>query len=71
MVPGLGTFMVEDTETGPRLGRVTSWDGELVRLTPPGGGAAWTAGLDALRRPTEEECTRIRVLTTRVTGVER
>ncbi|MEV6352599.1 hypothetical protein [Streptomyces hydrogenans] len=66
-LPDLGTFMAADTPEGPpRLGKVTAWDGELVHLQRPGGGAAWTAAPDGLRRPTEDEHALIRVLTTPV-----
>ncbi len=69
-VPDLGTFMAADTAEGtPRLGRVTAWDGDVVHLSPPGGGAKWTAFPGELRRPTEDECARIRILTTRVSAV--
>ncbi|MET9350720.1 hypothetical protein [Streptomyces termitum] len=62
--PDLGTFMAEARPEGaPRLGRVTSWDGELCHLRPPGGGAEWTAAPDALRPPTEKERALIRTLT--------
>ncbi|MFF5426024.1 MULTISPECIES: hypothetical protein [unclassified Streptomyces] len=63
--------MAHDTRAGPRLGRVAAWDGELVHLAPPGGGTTWTAAPDELRRPTEEEHARIRVLTTRVSAAKR
>ncbi|MFE7581554.1 hypothetical protein ACFU5Y_08315 [Streptomyces gardneri] len=66
-VPDLGTFMAADTSEGrPRLGKVTAWDGELVHLQRPGGGAAWTAAPSELRRPTGDEHALIRVLTTPV-----
>lgn len=66
-VPDLGTFMAVDTAEGTsRLGRVTAWDGDVVHLSPPGGGTRWTADPNELRRPTEEECVRIRVLTSPV-----
>ncbi|MFE0644325.1 hypothetical protein ACFW2Y_22350 [Streptomyces sp. NPDC058877] len=69
-VPDLGTYMAMDTVEGSsRFGRVTAWDGDLVHLVPPGGGAEWTAAPTALRRPNEEECARIRVLTSPVPTV--
>ncbi|GHA69411.1 hypothetical protein ACIQRS_11130 [Streptomyces termitum] len=73
--PDLGTFMAEvrpaRPEGTPRLGRVTSWDGELCHLCPPGGGAEWTAAPDALRPPTQEERALIRTLTRPVRWVDR
>ncbi|GAA2781638.1 hypothetical protein GCM10019017_28200 [Streptomyces showdoensis] len=69
-VPDLGTFMAADTAEGAsRLGRVTAWDGAVVHLSPPGGGTKWTATPAELRRPNEEECARIRVLTNPVPAV--
>ncbi|WP_051845393.1 hypothetical protein [Streptomyces globisporus] len=68
-VPGLGTFMAEDTTEGtPRLGKVTAWDGNAVHLRPPGGGTVWTAAPSGLRRPTDEERALIRILTSPVTA---
>ncbi|GGY64814.1 hypothetical protein [Streptomyces omiyaensis] len=71
-VPDLGTYMAADIPgASPRLGRVTAWDGELVHLERPGGGAAWTAVPSALRRPTGDESALIRVLTTPVAAAGR
>ncbi|MFE0643403.1 hypothetical protein ACFW2Y_17595 [Streptomyces sp. NPDC058877] len=69
-VPDLGTYMAADTAEGSsRLGKVTAWDGDVVHLSPPGGGTSWTAPAAELRRPTEEESARIRVLTSPVPAV--
>ncbi|MFE5912241.1 hypothetical protein ACFQ6B_24590 [Streptomyces wedmorensis] len=71
-VPDLGTYMAADTPEGPpRLGKVTAWDGEVVHLRRPGGGTTWTAPPCELRRPTEDERTLIRVLTTPVAAASR
>ncbi|MFF6883934.1 hypothetical protein ACFY9F_12185 [Streptomyces sp. NPDC012421] len=71
-VPDLGTYMAADTPEGrPRLGKVTAWDGELVHLQQPGGGTVWTAAPAELRRPTHDERSLIRVLTTPVPGATR
>ncbi|MFD4375844.1 hypothetical protein [Streptomyces sp. NPDC058486] len=71
-VPDLGTFMAADTPGGAtRLGKVTAWDGDCVHLQRPGGGTAWTAAPSELRRPTDDERTLIRVLTTPVPAATR
>ncbi|MEU2114929.1 hypothetical protein ABZ567_04565 [Streptomyces sp. NPDC016459] len=56
-----------DTGNGTtRLGRVSRSQAGKVYLRPPGGGAEWVAAPEDLRAPTEDEWSRIRVLTTPV-----
>ncbi|MFE5828674.1 hypothetical protein ACFQ8W_00130 [Streptomyces sp. NPDC056508] len=49
-----------------RIGRIQARYAGSVYLRPPGGGKEWAVPPEELRRPTEEERERIRVLTTPV-----
>ncbi|MGW8767583.1 hypothetical protein ACWGN5_34420 [Streptomyces sp. NPDC055815] len=64
--PAAGDFVVDTGGGLTRLGRVSRTQAGSVYLHPPGGGAEWVAAPDNLRAPTEDEWSRIRVLTTPV-----
>ncbi|MEU3608620.1 hypothetical protein AB0E83_24725 [Streptomyces sp. NPDC035033] len=49
-----------------RIGRVTDLFAGRACLVPPGGGREWEVESEELRRPTDDEAARIRVLTTPV-----
>ncbi|MFJ3904233.1 hypothetical protein [Streptomyces sp. NPDC090025] len=64
--PSNGAFVADTSHETPRLGRVLRTQAGRVHVSPPGGGAEWTAVPGDLRAPTEDEWARIRVLTTPV-----
>ncbi|MFE5833366.1 hypothetical protein ACFQ67_09695 [Streptomyces sp. NPDC056488] len=68
-VPTVKGYAVDTSDGTPRLGRVTRCYEGSVYLHPPGGGAEWAASPEKVRRPTEAEWARIRLVTTPVRGV--
>ncbi|MFD6361223.1 hypothetical protein ACFWFX_15395 [Streptomyces roseolus] len=53
-----------------RIGRVEEQLHGRSLLLPPGGGRKWEVATEELRRPTDEEAAKIRILTTPVEGVK-
>ncbi|WP_432085654.1 MULTISPECIES: hypothetical protein [unclassified Streptomyces] len=68
--PTAKCYAVDTGSSPPRLGRVTRRYEGSVYLHPPGGGAEWAASPEKVRRPTEAEWARIRLVTTPVRVVE-
>ncbi|GAA3913596.1 hypothetical protein GCM10022244_24360 [Streptomyces gulbargensis] len=61
-----GAFVADVGHGTARLGRVSRSQAGKVYVRPPGGGAEWVASPEDLRAPTEDEWSRIRILTTPV-----
>ncbi|MFJ4869006.1 hypothetical protein [Streptomyces sp. NPDC088757] len=65
-VPAVKSYAVDTSDGAFRFGRVTRCHEGSVFLRPPGGGAEWAASPEKVRRPTDDEWARIRVVTTPV-----
>ncbi|MER7909838.1 hypothetical protein [Streptomyces sp. NPDC096068] len=68
-MPTAKRYAVDTGSSPPRLGEVTRCHEGSVFLRPPGGGAEWAASPEKVRRPTDAEWARIRVVTTPVRAV--